>query len=120
MKFTWNRGCRVSHARAGVIVCGVVVGNQMHLEVFWRLGIDPAQELEPLMVAVSRHALANHLVASHVERSKLCGGVLPFVVMRHDAAMAFLEPQAELCGSSAWIWLFSSTENTSALSGGSR
>ena len=40
VKRMWNRGCRAP----GVLVGGVVVCNQMHVEVPWRLGIDPAQE----------------------------------------------------------------------------
>jgi hypothetical protein len=45
----------------GVLVGGVVVGNQMHVEVLRRLGIDPTQELEPLLMPVSGNALADHL-----------------------------------------------------------
>ena len=44
-----------------MLVRGVVVGDQVHVEVLRRLGVDPAQELEPLLVPVPRHALADHL-----------------------------------------------------------
>jgi hypothetical protein len=64
--------------------------------------------------------LADHLASDDIERGKKGGGTVPLVVVRHRAAAASLERQSRLGASSAWIWLFSSTENTTAWSGGSR
>ena len=45
----------------------------------------------------------------------------PFLVVGYRAGAALLQRQSRLgARSSAWVWLFSSTESTSALSGGSR
>ena len=40
----------------GVLVGGVVVGDQVHGEVLRCLSIDAAQEFEPFLMPVSRHA----------------------------------------------------------------
>ena len=60
----------------GMLVGGVVVGDQVHVEVLRRLGIDPAQELEPFLMAMARHALADHLAGGDVERGEQ--GVVPW------------------------------------------
>ena len=60
----------------GVLVRGIAVGDQVHVEVLWRLGIDPAEELEPLLVAMALHALADDLAGSHVEGGKQSGGAV--------------------------------------------
>jgi hypothetical protein len=40
--------------------------------------------------------------------------IVPFVIMRHGAGAARFHRQAGWVRSSAWIWLFSSTERTTA------
>ena len=45
---------------AGMLVCGVVVGDQVHIKALWRLGFDAAQEPEPFLMAMSLHTLADH------------------------------------------------------------
>ena len=97
VKCIWNRLCRLSHAwTLGMLVGGVVVGDQVHVEVLRRLGIDAAQELEPFLVAMSLHALADHPAGGDIERGEQRGCAMALVVMRHGAAPAFLDRQAGL------------------------
>jgi hypothetical protein len=85
-----------SHLHLGVLVGGIVVGDQVHVEVLRRLGIDPTQELQPLLMPVSRHALADYLAGGHVESAKQSDGGVALLVMGHGAAAAFPERQATL------------------------
>ena len=59
VKWTWKRRVPVQPPLdLGVVVGGVVVADEMHLEVCWHLPVDEGEELDPLLVAVARHARA--------------------------------------------------------------
>jgi len=58
----------------GMLVGGIIVGDQVHVEMLRRLDIDPAQEPEPLLVP--GHALADHLASGNVEGSEQGGGAM--------------------------------------------
>ena len=45
----------------GVFVGLVVVQDQIQIQTFWSLSVCLPQEGEPLLMAVARHARANHL-----------------------------------------------------------
>ena len=121
VKCIWNRLCRLSQTLTLACLCvGVVVGDQVQIKVLWRLGFDAAQEPVPFLMAMSLHTLANHFAGGDIECCEQRRCPVAFVVVRHGAAAAFLDWQAGLRTSTAWIWLFPSTENTNALSGGSR
>ena len=80
----------------GVLVRGVVVGDQVHIKMLRRLGINPAQELEPLLVAMSRHALADHPAGGDVEGGEQGGDAMALIVVRHGTTAALLHGQARL------------------------
>ena len=60
----------------GVLVRGVVVGDQMQGLALGRLAIDLTQELQPLTVSVALLALADDLAIEHVERGEQRGRAL--------------------------------------------
>ena len=71
-------------------------------------------------MAVALHAASDDRAIQHIERREQRGRAVALVVVGHRAAA----PVAS-CGSpgwvrsSAWIWLFSSTDRTTACAGGS-
>jgi len=80
----------------GMLVGGIVVGDQVHSQALGRLGIDPAQELEPFLVAMARHALADDAAGGDLEGGEQGRGSMALVVMRHGAAAALFQRQARL------------------------
>ena len=50
-----------------VLVGGVVVGDQMHVEGFGRDAIDGPQETQPFLMAMPLHALADHPTRRNIE-----------------------------------------------------
>ena len=98
-----------------MFVGGIVVGDQVDIQMLGRGGVDPAQELEPFLMTMSRHALADHLAGGNLERGEQRGGAMPFVIMGHGSAAALLHRQAGLRAIERL-----DLENTSALSGGLR
>ena len=75
---------------------------------------DGVEEADELLMAVSFHVLPDDGAIEDIEGSKQRRGAMPFVVMRHCAGAARFHRQAGWVRSSAWIWLFSSTERTTA------
>src|SRR5918996_1802345 len=63
-------------------------------------------------MAMALHAPADDLAVEDVEGGKERRGAVAFVVMGHGAGSAGVR-------SSAWIWLFSSIDSTTAWAGGS-
>jgi hypothetical protein len=78
------------------------------------------QEAEELLVAVPPLALGEHLAGADVERREERGRAVPHVAVGDALDVAEAHRTAGCARSSAWIWLFSSTQRTSALSGGFR
>ena len=69
----------------GMLVRGVVVGDQVQRLALGRLTVDLAQELQPLDVRVSLLALADDLTVQHIERRKQRrGAVTPLVDRQPD------------------------------------
>jgi len=56
-----------------MLVCGVVVGDQMQCLVLGRLAVDLFEELQPLEVGVALLALADDLTIQDIERGKQRG-----------------------------------------------
>ena len=69
---------------------------------------------------VAGHAFADDRAVEHVQSRKQGGGAIALVVMGHRPARPFFIGNPGWVRSSAWIWLFSSTDSTRALSGGLR
>ena len=100
------------------LVGGVIVHHQMHVEIARNLGVDGAQELQELPGTVALVAAADHLAGRHVERGKQRERAVPSVVVAAALGFAGRIGSSGWVRSSAWIWLFSSTQSTSARSGG--
>jgi hypothetical protein len=96
-----------------MFVRGVVVRDQMQLEVGRRVAINLLQEAQLFDLRVARDQRARQLDKSGSD----CG--MPRMVMRHRAHAFGRQRKPEL-RSSAWHWLFSSQHNTRAFVGGSR
>ena len=80
----------------GVLVRGVVVGDQMQRLVLWGLAINLAQELQPLHVGVTLLALANDLAVKDVECGKQRGGAIALVVVCHGLRTPLFQRQPRL------------------------
>ena len=53
---------------------GVVVGDQVDIEVRRDLPVDPVEEADELLMPVLVHALADHPTVEHIERREQGGG----------------------------------------------
>jgi hypothetical protein len=68
-------------ADVGVFVSGVVVNDQVHIEVGRNLCVDVAQKAQKLLVPMARLALGDDAAVGHVERRKQGRGAVPIVVV---------------------------------------
>ena len=79
-----------------VLVCRVVVDDQMQVQVWWGLFVDLPQELEPLLMAMTLHARTDHFTLKEFQCGKKSGGAIAFVVMSHGATASLFEGQTWL------------------------
>lgn len=68
-------------ADAGVLVGGIVVDDQVHIEVGRNVRFDVAQKAQELLVPMAWLALGDHAAIGHIERRKQGGGAVPIVVV---------------------------------------
>jgi hypothetical protein len=80
----------------GCFVCGVVVDDQVQIEVRERFTVDLFQEHQELLGAMARQAFTDDLAGRHIERGEQRRGPVTFVVVRHGAGAALLHGQARL------------------------
>src|SRR5215469_4821303 len=106
-------------ANLRVPVSGIVVEDDVDILLGWDFSVDGVDEADELLMAVPLHVAADDGAVEHVHRGEQCGGSVPDVVMGHGAEPPLLHRQTRLVRSSAWIWLFSSTDSTMACAGGS-
>ena len=67
VKWRWNRGCLSSHLRtSSCCVGGVVVQDQVDLQVLGHLPVDGLEEFQPFLMPVPRRALADDHAGQHV------------------------------------------------------
>ena len=83
-------------AEVGVLVCGVIVDDQMHCTLGRSLAVDLVEEADELLMPVTAHALANDLAVEHVERGEQGGCPVPLIIMGHRTAAAALHRQPRL------------------------
>jgi hypothetical protein len=100
-------------------VCGVIVDDQMQLALSWGFAVDLVEEADELLMPVAAHALADDLAIEHVQRGEQGGSAVALIIMVIVPQRPGLIGSPGCVRSSAWIWLFSSTDSTSACSGGS-
>jgi hypothetical protein len=80
----------------GMLVRGVVVGDQVQRLVLGRFAVDLFQELQPLGVGVPLLALANDLAIEHVEGGEQRGGAVALVIVGHRLRPSLLQRQSRL------------------------
>ena len=57
----------------GMFVCGVIIDDEMHIEILGHAGIDVSQEGEELLMSVASLALGDHFTVGDIERGKQRG-----------------------------------------------
>src|SRR3982074_2574111 len=102
---------RVRPMKAGPGSKGARSNTHRHL----RLG--GVEEADELLVPVALHVAADDGAVEHIEGGKQRRCAMAFVVVGHRPTFFIGRPG--WVRSSAWIWLFSSTERTTAWAGGS-
>jgi hypothetical protein len=80
----------------GMLVGRVVVDNDMDCQSCGCSGVDDVEEADELLMAMTLHALADHLPFDNVEGGKQGRGAMPFVVVHHRAGAPLLHRQAWL------------------------
>ena len=95
----------------------VVVDDEMDVELVRHIVLDVAQEGEELLMTMTGFALGDDRAVEHVEGSEQSGGAVALVVV--GDAFDITKPQGKH-GLGAFESLFSSTQSTTALSGGLR
>ena len=102
------------------LVGGVVVDDQMQIEIGGSLAVDLFEEVQELLGPMAGQAFADDRASRDIESRKERRGAVALVSWVMVPARPFFKGKPGCVRSSAWIWLFSSTESTSAFSGGSR
>src|SRR5262245_18201692 len=96
VKWNIHRGCRASQARTLELVSGLIVEDRVDQLAGGHDGFDPVQETDELLVAMPRHALADHAAVEDIECGKQRGRAVPDVVVSHCPGPPFLHRQARL------------------------
>src|SRR6202040_2088051 len=91
----------------GGLVGGIIIDDQMQVEIGQRPLVDGLEKAEELAMPVAGHAFADDGAVEHVERREQGRGAVALVVMRHRPAAAFFIGRPGWVRSRAWIWLFS-------------
>jgi hypothetical protein len=76
--------------------------------------LDGRDEADELLMAMARHTAADDLAIEHTERGEQGRRTVAFVIVREGCALPPFRRKTGWVRSSAWIWLFSSTETTTA------
>jgi hypothetical protein len=80
----------------GVLMCGVVVHDEVKVEVGRSLFVNDLEEFDPFLMTVPRHTCANQAAFCGIHRGKQRCRPVAFVVMGHGAATPLLDRQARL------------------------
>src|SRR3974390_2801133 len=80
----------------GSFVGGIIVDDEMQVEMRWRALVDGLEEAEKLAMAVAGHTFADDGAVEHVECCEQGSGAIALVVMRHRPAAALLHRQPRL------------------------
>jgi len=65
----------------GMFVCGVIIDNEMHIEILGYAGIDVSQEGEELLMSVASFALGDHFTVGDIECGEQGSGAVTDVVV---------------------------------------
>jgi hypothetical protein len=81
---------------ARVLVGRVVVHDDMQIEFGRSLGIDLIEETDELLMAMARHAVADHFAIEHAECRKQGSRAVALVVVGHRSAASLLHRETGL------------------------
>ena len=98
---------------------GVVVEDRVDRLAGGNLALDGVEKADELLMPMALHVAADHCAVEDVHRGEQRRRAVPLIVVGHGSGAALLQRQSGLVRSSAWIWLFSSTDRTMACAGGS-
>ena len=79
-----------------VLVGAIVVDDQVEVEPWGKLAIERTKELQELLVAVTRQALADDTTVEHAQRGEQRRGAVALVVVGHRAGAPRLHRQRGL------------------------
>ena len=86
VKWRWKRGCAAKPpSDLGGLVGGVVVEDQVQVEIGRRFLVDSLQKAQEFAMPMARHAVADDHAGEHVEGREQRGGAVAFVVVGHAA-----------------------------------
>ena len=97
MKWTWNRGRLASQSRISLVLCSVVVEDQMNVELLRHVAFDGVEEGAKLGRAMAALGLADHVAGLRVERREQARGAVPLVVVSAALHLAGTHRQ-QRCG----------------------
>ncbi len=97
-----------------MLMDGVVVEDNVDQLAGRNRRFDGVEEADELLMAVTLHVAADDGSVEDIERSEQGGGAMALVVVGQVPARPFFIGRPGWVRSSAWIWLFSSTESTMA------
>ncbi len=84
----------VLHGRR--FVGGVIIEDQMQIEMGGRLSIDLFEESQELVCPMAWHTFADNRARCHIERGEERRGAVAFVIMGHGSGAALLQRQTGL------------------------
>lgn len=102
------------------LVRAVVIHHQMNFQSGGHAGLDRAQELQEFTAAMATVQFTDDFPCGNVQRGKQSGGAVAHRVVSTALGNVGRQRHMGCVRSRAWIWLFSSTQSTIALRGGSR
>src|SRR5262245_44399432 len=109
---------REPFAHFRVFVSGVVVNDGIDPLSLGKMRVDVIEEADELLMPVALHVATDNGAVENVEGGEQGGCAVAFVVVGHRPGAPRLHRQSRLGAVRAWIWLFSSTERTTAWAGG--
>jgi len=101
----------------GMFMGGVVVDHRVNRFAAGDARLKGIEQADEVLMPVVPRALADELAFAHIKGCEQRCGAVTLVIMRYGAGATRLLGQAGQ--SRAWIWLFSSTDNTTAWADGS-
>jgi len=72
-----------------MLVSTVVIEDEMQIQMCRELSIQPTQEQQKLLIAMTRHAMGDDSSLQYIQRSEQRRGSMPLVVVRHRCARPF-------------------------------
>lgn len=98
----------------------VIVHDDVDRKLGWDTHVQVRQELQEFGGAMPTMQLTDDFSGSHVQRGKQRRRAVTQIVMGRRSGSPGVIGRIGWVRSRAWIWLFSSTHNTTALTGGFR